>query len=136
MTRLLIVEDDPTDLDLILEMVREKFETLWAPTLKDAIQHLKNGAVDAVLLDVNLPDSRDSHHAVSEVKIHRGHAAIVVLSGESDEAKIRQGLADNADGWLVKGSSRAKSVVFELERAIASHRICCKVREGIQHLKN
>lgn len=134
MSRVLIVEDSLSDLELIMAAVREHYETTWSPTLADAITQLTRNPPDAVLLDVHLPDSNESHHTVSEVKKHRNNAAIVVVSGDDDPRTIEQGLSDNADGWVVKGANMAKAVLYELQKGIANHRKCCKVDEGIKHL--
>ena len=82
--RILLVEDNPGDADLIREMLPDDDEsgfTVHCVTrLEDAVTHLRHKETDLALLDLDLPDSqgietvRAAHRAAPELPI-------VVLTG-------------------------------------------------------
>src|SRR5262245_36386169 len=59
---ILLVEDNPADARLIREMLAQaegvRFEIAYADRLSPALDYLRKGGIDAVLLDLSLPDSR------------------------------------------------------------------------------
>ena len=59
--RLLLVEDNPGDADLTRERLADirdaAVELEHAPTLRDAVRILRGPLPDAIILDLNLPDS-------------------------------------------------------------------------------
>ena len=59
--RVLLIEDSPTDADLIAlsleEVTSVKFAVTHAETLKEGLRALDEQAFDVVLVDLSLPDS-------------------------------------------------------------------------------
>jgi len=59
--KILIIEDNPQDLRLIYEMLKEvtypAFELVSSETLKNGLKILINNGFDLLLLDLSLPDS-------------------------------------------------------------------------------
>jgi len=56
-TKILLVEDDELASELIYDFLRERdFDVLPVFSATDAISHVRNGAFEIVLLDINLPD--------------------------------------------------------------------------------
>lgn len=135
MARMLIVEDCASDFELIQEYIRDSFEIDWSRTLREAVEKLNSTNPDVILLDVHLPDSPSYLDTIAEVKRHRKDAPIIVVSGESDPTTIERGIEENADGWLTKSTLTAKSLLHQISEGIERHRLCSKVREGIEHLK-
>jgi PAS domain S-box-containing protein len=99
--RVLLVEDNATDMALISGYLREAegvgVELQHVERLSDGLDCLAMAPVDVVLLDLGLPDSQgiDSLRSVRE---QAPHAPVVVLTG-SDEMEtaleaIREGAAD------------------------------------------
>ena len=59
-THILIIEDNPGDVDLIKQYLKEgsiKEEVIHAPTFFDGMDAIKNNEISLVLLDLSLPDS-------------------------------------------------------------------------------
>ena len=57
----LLIEDDEVDATQVRRTLRDepgRFQLHWVTTLQEGLDHLGKGEVDAVLLDLNLPDSR------------------------------------------------------------------------------
>jgi signal transduction histidine kinase len=108
----LVVEDDPGAADLVSERLGESsvaaFGIQAAATLDEALAAIAATPVDAVLVDLNLPDSR----GLETLRLIRGAAAtgtpVVVVSGSVDDDMRRHALAAGADEVFDKGDSSAR----------------------------
>lgn len=105
--RVLMVEDNPGDVYLAREMLRsageERFDLLTANRVRTALEILAESPVDAVLLDLSLPDE----HGLDTLKTLRDAndaVPIVVLSGHEDEQTAFSALQNGAQDFLVKGT--------------------------------
>lgn len=122
--RVLVVEDNPGDLDLVTEYLSEgpeaTFDIRGAQSLKEAIALLSAEPVDAIILDLNLPDSRGIDTLV-EVKRAGHHAPVVVVSGQVDDSLRAAALANGADEVFAKSESRTRlvSLLYVIERSRA-----------------
>ncbi|MBP6763596.1 MAG: response regulator [Rubrivivax sp.] len=115
--RLLLVEDNPGDAQLVGELLteteRDNFEIVHVPLMAAAVQTLRSHPVDVVVLDLRLPDC----HGVEAVKAVRSIAAevpIVVLTGSDDEQLAMACIDAGAQDYLPKNEVRAQN----LRRAI------------------
>src|SRR5204862_223410 len=104
--RVLLVEDNPGDARIIVEMLREVdanlFQLQSVDRLDTALQRLGRATVDVVLLDLGLPDS------VGLDTFHRAHREaveepIIVISGFDDEDTAVEAVRAGAQDYLVKG---------------------------------
>jgi two-component system NarL family sensor kinase len=104
--KILLVEDNPGDVLLIREMLKEANTTFAAledtPSLMTAVERLAKGGIDAVLLDLGLPDSQGMS---TFVKLHHQfpRTPIVVLTGLIDEDLGLQAVREEAQDYLIKG---------------------------------
>lgn len=91
----------------------------WVDTLAKALARLEEAAFDAILLDLNLPDSRGIE-TFSKLRAHRGNVALIVLTASEDEETAFAALREGADEYLVKGdvsgASLARRLRFAVER--------------------
>ena len=68
----LLIEDNTVDTRVITELLKDtrdgRFDLSAAPTLAEGLSRLATGSVDAVLLDLGLPDSQgfDTFQALAE----------------------------------------------------------------------
>ncbi len=119
----LLVEDNPGDARLLEESLLEEagdiFRLLWVKDLASAQEKISKELIDAVLLDLNLPDSKGvptfeaMHSAAPEIPI-------LVLTGlEDDEIGLRT-IQAGAQDYLSKsglsGSAVAKALRYSVER--------------------
>jgi DNA-binding NarL/FixJ family response regulator len=106
MTRILIVEDDPTFQARFAEIVRSCAAfTLVAAVgaCAEAVACLRRSAVDVLLCDLGLPDG-DGADVVREARrLHPGLDAMVVTVF-GDEAHVMRSLEAGATGYLLKDS--------------------------------
>jgi two-component system cell cycle sensor histidine kinase/response regulator CckA len=123
--RVLLVEDNPGDSRLILELLRnadhERFEVATADRLDRAIAHLNDAVVDVVLLDLGLPDSQGLD---TFERMHRAPAnvPIVVISGLDDERMALDSVRAGAQDYLVKGQVDGRLLTRVLRYAIERQR--------------
>ncbi len=119
--RLLLVEDNPGDARLIVEMFNEQgmhdTELVRASSLSEAEKHLSERAFDLILLDLGLPDSqgldavRRAHQAAPRVPL-------VVLTGMDDESLAAQCLQVGAQDYLIKGQIETRGLLRALRYAV------------------
>ena len=103
---ILMVEDDPVVADLLGMTLEEAghFQST-AHNIETALAELKHNAIDAVLLDINLPDGDGTRLARLIRKNHMPLPILVVSGNASTDDKIAA-LGDGADGYLTKPFDR------------------------------
>jgi len=130
--RLLLVEDNPDDVDLLHETLREAeagFELEHCARLKNALQRLSGENFDAVLLDLGLPDAQGLDTFL-RVRSHAPHVPIVVLTGLDDESLAVTAVREGAQDYLVKGQLSADLLVRAIRYAIERKRAELSLRES------
>ena len=103
---ILIVEDDPVVADVLGMTLEEAghFQST-AHNIETALAELKHNAIDAVLLDINLPDGDGTRLARLIRKNHMPLPILVVSGNASTDDKIAA-LGAKADGYLTKPFDR------------------------------
>lgn len=120
--RILLIEDNPADADLIREMSadgRIPCVLITADQLLAGMKLLDGGAFDAVLLDLSLPDS-SGIDTLRTLQKQAPALPIIVLTGLADEELATQAIGLGAQDYLVKGQldgeTLARSVRYARER--------------------
>jgi signal transduction histidine kinase len=118
--RVVLVEDDRAFASLVTTAVglsSDPVQVITAETLAEAIRKLDRTEVDAVLLDLNLPDSRGlaTLHAILSVVSAR---PVVVLTGLDDMALAREAVTLGAQDWLIKGEVDGELLSRSLRYAV------------------
>ncbi len=110
--RILLIEDNPGDANLIREMLLENrgsnFEVECLPRLSAALGRLESGGIDLVLLDLNLPDS-DGLDSLHRLRAAAPNIPIVVLTGNADEKTATAAVREGAQDYLVGSSPVVKA---------------------------
>jgi two-component system, cell cycle sensor histidine kinase and response regulator CckA len=121
----LLVEDNPGDARLILELLGEvqaqAFDLERVDRLDHALTRLAETGVDVVLLDLGLPDSQGLD---TFVRARRGapDEPIVVISGLDDERMALEAVRSGAQDYLVKGRIEGQLLARVLRYAIERKR--------------
>ena len=106
MLRLLLVEDNPADVDIVQEALNEHegagFELTAVSCVADALAALTGRRVDAVLLDLSLPDATGLE-AFARLYAAAPGVPIIVLSGNADEVTALRAVREGAQDYLLKG---------------------------------
>jgi len=117
----LIVEDNPGDARLTMEMLRDApgLTLRTAASLAECLAILDEGAIDVVILDLGLPDSQGMDTVRSVVDAFPA-VAVVAVTGLDDEWAGTEALRIGAQAYLAKGSAAAnigrRSVRYAFER--------------------
>ncbi len=131
--KILLVEDSPGDARLIEEMLKEshvaKFEITKAKLKSEAIDLLRKNNFDAILLDLNLPDSYGIETCTSFVK-EFPLIPIVVLTGNESEQIGEEALRFGAQDYLVKGQVDNRPLARALRFSIERFRIQKQLQES------
>ncbi|NVJ06196.1 hybrid sensor histidine kinase/response regulator [Myxococcus sp. AM001] len=129
--RLLLVEDNAGDARLLQEELREiataRFDVLHVERLADAVHVLGSASVDAVLLDLSLPDGQGLAN-IPRLLSAAPSVPLVVLTGTDDEQLAVQAVHEGAQDYLVKGQVTGALLVRALRYAIERKR----VEEGLK----
>ena len=118
---LLLIEDNPGDARLLLEMFHEQglhnIELIHVKCMSDAENHLSAAAVDIILLDLGLPDVHGLR-AVRRARAAAPRVPLVVLTGLDDESVAAQALQEGAQDYLLKGQIESRGLLRALRYAI------------------
>ena len=118
MRRLLLVEDHFPDAFLLMECL-EAEEAAWevthAETFAQAARCWGEGAFDALLLDLDIPDGFGMELLARALAL-AGEAPVVVLSGLADDTVASEARRLGARAYVVKGTA-AVSVITAALRA-------------------
>jgi len=119
----LVIEDDPVAARAIETMLGASTGEVFSPTcaaaLADGICMAGKKRFDAVLLDLDLPDSRGLQ-TLDTLVAQAPHLPIVVVTGTDDKRTSVAALARGAQAYLVKSS---------LDANLLSHTIASAVRQ-------
>src|SRR5256885_3706218 len=121
--KVLLVEDNPVDARLIQESLAEasddSFDLELADTLAAGLQRLGSGGIDAMLLDLALPDSF-GQETFARAKAQALGVAIIVLTGLNDDSlalKLVQGGAQDFVAKVdVSGNNLTRAILYAVER--------------------
>ncbi|MCU6792870.1 response regulator transcription factor [Paenibacillus sp. WQ 127069] len=110
--KVLIVEDDAllrSGLELIIASEEDMEVSGAAQNGLEAVKFLNASSPDIVLMDVQMPEM-DGLACIREIRKRNAELPILILTTFNEEEYIFQGLADGANGYLIKGLDFEKLV--------------------------
>jgi len=123
--RILIVEDNPADRELLVFTLQEHFKTeakfREAYDLEGAHSYLQRGGVDAVVLDLQLPDSSGLD---TFTRIHKAypHLPIIVVTHNIDLDLAIDIVEQGAEDVIVKDFTNTvvlfRRILFAIKRGL------------------
>ncbi|MDA8233133.1 MAG: EAL domain-containing protein [Magnetospirillum sp.] len=128
----LIVEDNPGDSRLVQHYLREgarPVQARIADTLAAALGILAAEHIDAVLLDLSLPDSFGIE-TLERLRSAHPLVPVVVLTGTNDEGLALEALRRGAQDYLVKGVGDSDLVCRSVHYAIERSRVDQELRRS------
>jgi two-component system phosphate regulon sensor histidine kinase PhoR len=133
--KILLIEDSPGDARLLREMLVEirdaAFELEWVDRLSAGLERLAQKDIDAILLDLSLPDSKGLD-TFTKVHAQAPHVPITVLSGLDDTALAVKAVREGAQDYLVKGEVDGNLLARTIRYAIERKRTEEALRESLQ----
>ena len=119
--RLLLIEDSPTDALLFREnisgVIEVPFNLLHRDNLEDGLELLNGEPFDAVVLDLNLPDSAGLV-TFNTIRGHKPDVPVIILTGHDDRALSNQALLQGADNYLLKDTTDGNKIAIAILSAI------------------
>ncbi len=131
---ILLVEDNPAEAFLLQEsvaQVQNPPEVIHAERLDQALKFLKEKPIDAVLLDLALPDS-EGLSTLEKANAAADYLPIIVLTGLEDEAVAIEAVRKGAQDYLLKGQSGARQLMQTIYHAVERKRLERAVSQAAQ----
>ncbi len=128
--RVLLVENNPGDARVILDMLRDvsdQFHLHRVDDLEAALQQLEGASVDVILLDLELAGSQGLD-TLERTRRGAGTQPIIVLSGLDDEAMALEAIRSGAQDYVVKGRIEGRGLARVIRQAIERQRIEVQLR--------
>jgi DNA-binding NarL/FixJ family response regulator len=118
---ILLIEDNPADAELVRVFLEKayayRFHMRWKRSLREAIRTLEQVSVDAVLLDLSLPDAQGLE-AIEKIRSQFHSPVLIVLSGLEDEETALQAIQCGAEDYLFKNGLGSGSLIRAIGHAI------------------
>ncbi|HEX2055757.1 MAG TPA: response regulator [Nitrospiraceae bacterium] len=129
----LLIEDNDDDAFLIRDTLSrcpgEPVTVEWVDRIERGLAHLAQAPVDAVLVDLSLPDSHGVD-TVAKLRRHAHDAPVVVLTGLDDEAVAEQALRHGAQDYLVKARLSGDALMRAIRYAVGRHQVELALRKS------
>jgi signal transduction histidine kinase len=123
--RVLLVEDDPAFVEFFstsLETLPSGLHLTVARRLSTALAALADTHYDAILLDLNLPDS-EGLLTLRRVAVSAPEMPIVVFTGLDEGERAQEAMRLGAEDWLTKGEAQPELVVRAIRYAVERKRL-------------
>ena len=120
LSRVLLIEDNPGDADLIrLRLVEaiSDVEVNCVDRLTTGLDSIEQKQPSLVLLDLNLPDSRGAE-TFRKVLSRAPGTPVVILSGQDDQELASKAVHQGAQDYLVKGDFDGKQLARAMRYAM------------------
>jgi len=102
MGRILVVDDDPRIRQMLHRyLMGEGFSVVLACDIRQALQAIRQNAIDLILLDLKL-GSEDGLNLAHDIRANHDHIAIIILSSKDDVLDKVVGLEVGADDYISK----------------------------------
>jgi signal transduction histidine kinase len=119
--KILLIEDNPAEARFLQEILKEAkfkhFSLVHVKRLGEALERLKQGGFDVILLDLTLPDSQGLA-SLAPLSIHAPSLPIVVLTNTNDDELAIEAVRQGAQDYLVKRQVNVDVLVRSLRYAI------------------
>jgi PAS domain S-box-containing protein len=137
--KILLVEDNPGDARLIIEMLGSNIQfehsVSVAADLKSAAADLCSSVYDIIILDLNLPDSSGLSTLDNIVKSTRRLIPVIVLTGVDDEDIGLSSIEGGAEDYLIKGDCDPPQFLRSIKYAIERKQMMLKLINSERRLK-
>lgn len=129
---ILVVEDNPGDFDLISEYLSEvnraSYELIPCGSLQQAKEKLLVNTLDAILLDLSLPDS-SGIGTVSNMRSLSDRLPIIVLTGIDNDEIGEQSIQQGAQEYLAKNELNGRLLSRVIKYAIKRKQMDLKLEK-------
>ena len=138
-TRILLIEDNPGDIRLVREALAEagapRFDLVAKMDLASGLAALAAQPMDAILLDLTLPDAA-GFETFTKVHEKAPQIPIIVLTGADDDVQAAKALREGAQDYLVKGRGNSELLLRSIRYAIQRKQSEEALRENEARYRN
>ncbi len=134
---LLLVEDSPGDASLVTAALEDagSFRVRWVETLGAALAALGEEDFDCLVVDLGLPDATGLE-VVEALRNPACDAALVVLTGNEDEASALTAIKEGVDDYLLKGDISVRGLRRSVQYAIERAKLTADLRRAEQSARS
>jgi len=136
--RVLVVEDNPADVDLIREYMsdsgRASFQIDSVSRLSEAIARLEGERFDLLLIDLGLPDSQRLE-TFYKLRNAAPNTPAIILTGHDDEGTAMTAVRNGAQDYLIKGDITGNLLIRAAQYAMERKRAEAELQERESKLK-
>jgi PAS domain S-box-containing protein len=133
--RVLIVEDNAVQAHFARAGLEKRgLEVICATTYEEAANKLLEADVNAILLDLSLPDC-NGLETLFKIRSIAADIPIVILTGLDDQDIALDAVKNGAHDYLIKGQAREDSVFRCLRYAIERHKAENALRQSERRLR-
>ncbi|KKK94946.1 hypothetical protein LCGC14_2677750 [marine sediment metagenome] len=142
--KVLLIEDNPDDARIVESMLSEAqgamevrfgvIEVCWVDGLAGALDLLSRQNFDAVLVDLQLPDSTGLE-TLAEVRSAAASAAIVVLTGFDDDGQALAAIKRGAQDYVAKDQLDGRLLSRTIRHAIERKRAEVELRRHAREVE-
>lgn len=94
-TTILVIEDHPSVLEAIAEVLREEYTIIKTKSADDGIQIIKKVRLDLIITDNNLPGQLSGLMLAEKLSFENNQIPIIMISGaDVRESALRLGVKD------------------------------------------
>ena len=109
---ILVVDDEPTIVDMIQDFLKEEgFEVFSAGSASQALEEMKKTPADAVLLDIKLPDENGLKFLGKFKKLYPDTPVIILTGSGYDEEMMQTAIQNGASGYVSKETDMENMLV-------------------------
>lgn len=103
MKRILVVEDQELNMDLLVQLLEDEYEVLTATDGAAGIELAEREQPDLILMDLSLPVI-DGWEATRRIKANDSlkHTPIIALTAHAMKGNAEKALACGCDGYMTK----------------------------------
>jgi len=133
---LLLVEDNPGDVRLVHEMLRDQahIKLEVADCLAACLGRLAQGGIDLVLLDLGLRDSQGLDTLTSVAQTHPA-LPIVALTGLDDDAMALRAVQAGGQDYLTKNTITLEILRRTIRHAFERKRVEFQIKTALEALR-
>ena len=128
----LIVDDEPTNINIVAEILHPYYDIRVATSGKDALEMITSEKPDLILLDINMPEM-SGYEVANELKNSKKNSNIpfIFLTAKNDSKSIEKGFNNGAVDYISKPFSKE-----ELQARVATHLKIFELNNSLEETVN
>jgi DNA-binding NtrC family response regulator len=133
MAKILIVDDDPTMVSVLSEVLREhRHEIIPAANSERALEIVKEQAPDLVLTDIEMPEGKPQGlKLLQQIKEHNRSIPVMMITGQGTKERVVQALRGGAHDFIEK-PFQIDELVKRVDNALLHEKAVHAIEENVE----